>query len=151
MSDRVALFNAGRIEQLGTGRDLYEAPASRFVAGFIGNSNFLDGKLSRTDRSIVLPDGTALRGLALDKVDARQDTVAVMIRPDHFRLHDAASDAPKFSGTVTGATYLGDHTHLAVALPWGQTLTVRLPPGSTVVERGRPIALTCAPVDLRVF
>ena len=151
MSDRVALFNQGRIEQLGTGRDLYEAPASRFVAGFIGNSNFLDGKLSRSDKSIVLPDGTALRGLALDKVDGRNEDVFVMIRPDHFRLHEAASDQPKLSGTVTGATYLGDHTQLAVALPWGQALTVRLPPGTAIAERGQPIHLTCAPGDLRVF
>ena len=151
MSDRVALFNHGRIEQIGTGRDLYEAPASRFVAGFIGNSNFLDGRLSRSDQSIVLPDGTALRGLALDKVDARNDDVSVMIRPDHFRLHDAASSQTKLSGTVTGMTYLGDHTQLAVSLPWGQALTVRLPPGTAAVERGHAIDLTCAPSDIRVF
>ena len=104
MSDRVALFNAGRIEQIGTSRDLYEVPASKFVAGFIGNSNFLDGKLSRSDGSILLPDGTALRGLALDRVDAKRDDVAVMIRPDHFRLNDSASGTPRLSGTVTGAT-----------------------------------------------
>ncbi len=74
-----------------------------------------------------------------------------MIRPDHIRLHDAACDTPKLSGTVTGATYLGDHTQLAVALPWGQALTVRLPPGTNLVECGRPIHLTCAPSNVRVF
>ena len=153
LSDRVALFNAGRIEQIGTGRDLYEKPSSRFVAGFIGNSNFLTGKLSRSDRSIVLPDGTALHGLALDRVGPTQEDVAVMIRPDHFRLHDAAPGAPKLSGTVTGSTYLGEYTQLAVALPWGDALSVRLPPGSAsaALDRGRPVDLTCTPADLRVF
>jgi putative spermidine/putrescine transport system ATP-binding protein len=154
MSDRVALFNAGRIEQLGTGRDLYEAPASRCVAGFIGNSNFLDGKLSRSDRSIVLPDGTRIGGLSLDKLDPRQEDVSVMIRPDHFRLHDGTPDTPRLSGTVTGTTYLGEYTQIAVATPWGSPLSVRLPPGTGAaapLESGRPIVLTCAPADLRVF
>lgn len=154
LSDRIALFNAGRIEQLGTGHDLYEKPVSRFVAGFIGNSNFLNGKLSRADRSIVLPDGTAITGVALDKVGPSQDEVSIMIRPDHFRLHDGHEAAPKLVGTVTDTTYLGEYTQLSVSTPWGGPLSVRLPPNGRVsapVEKGQRIALTCAPLDVRVF
>ena len=153
LSDRIALFNAGRIEQLGTGHDLYEKPASRFVAGFIGNSNFLDGKLSRSDRSIVLPDGTAIRGVALDKVRPGQEDVSIMIRPDHFRLHDGSEAAPRLVGTVTDTTYLGEYTQLSVLTPWGGPLSVRLPPDdrASPVEKGQSIALTCAPLDVRAF
>ncbi len=154
LSDRIALFNSGRIEQIGTGHDLYEKPSSRFVAGFIGNSNFLEGKLSRADRSIVLPDGTAITGIALDKVGPPKDEVSIMIRPDHFRLHDGSEAAPMLRGTVTETTYLGEYTQLAVSTAWGAPLAVRLPPDDRAthsVEKGQPIALTCTPSKLLVF
>ena len=154
LSDRVALFDAGRIEQIGTGRELYEAPASRFVAGFIGNSNFLKGKLSGARDSIVFPDGTALVGLATGKVGPRQEDVSVMIRPDHFRLHDAGDPSPRLKGTVNGLTYLGEYTQVTVETTWGAPLTVRLSPDAVArggVVPGRPIDLTCTPADIRVF
>ena len=152
MSDRVALFQSGRIEQIGTGRDLYEAPASRFVAGFIGNSNFLDGKLSRSENSIVLPDGTALRGLATDKVKPNQDAVSVMVRPDHLRLHGPDDATPRLRGTVKGLTYLGEYTQVAIETAWGAQLSLRLSPDETSrVAPGRAVDLTCRPDDMRVF
>jgi putative spermidine/putrescine transport system ATP-binding protein len=153
LSDRIALFNSGRIEQIGTGHDLYEKPASRFVAGFIGNSNFLDGKLSRSDRSIILPDGTAIQGTQLDQVGQQQDEVSIMIRPDHFRLHNGSGDAPKLHGTVTDTTYLGEYTELSVSTPWGAPLSVRLPRDreSSAVGKGQQITLSCSPADVRVF
>ena len=153
LSDRVALFNAGRIEQIGAGRDLYERPASRFVASFIGNSNFLDGKLSRSDQSIVLPDGTKLHGLALGRVDALQDKVSLMIRPDHLRVGKAGDDSTKLRGTVTGATYLGEYTQISVATGWGATLSVRVAPGAGWImpDPGSEITMSCRAADVRVF
>ena len=154
LSDRVALFNAGRIEQIGTGRNLYEAPASRFVGGFIGNSNFLEGKISSAASAVVLPDGTILHDLAFDKVASREGNAAIMIRPDHFRLHDGSESGPRFRGIVTGATYLGEYTQLDVATPWGAPLAVRLPPNTVQraeLESGRQLVLTCSPSDIRVF
>ena len=152
LSDRVALFNAGRIEQIGTGRDLYESPATRFVAGFIGHSNFVDGR--RDGGTVVLPDGGRLGGAFLDGVAAGQHAVSIMIRPDHLRLHSGREreGAPKLSGTVAGATFLGDHTRLAVVTSWGAALSVRLPSAEAGgVAAGMPIALTCDPERLRVF
>ena len=154
LSDRVALFETGRIEQVGTGRDLYEAPASRFVAGFIGDSNFLDGKLSRSRDTVILPDGTALRGLAVDKVGSGREDVSVMVRPDHLRLRDPADGSPMLKGTVRTLTYLGDHTQVAVETAWGARLDLRLSPqevASGTVAPGRGVDLTCAPADMRVF
>jgi putative spermidine/putrescine transport system ATP-binding protein len=152
LSDRVALFNAGRIEQIGTGQDLYERPASRFVAGFIGNSNFIEGKLSRADDCIVLPDGTALRGLPLGAFDARREGVALMIRPDRLRLSPPGA-AATLRGVVTGATYLGEYTQLTVALAWGAVLTLRLAAeqSDSAPSPGAEIALSCRNDDIRVF
>ncbi|MDE3174670.1 MAG: TOBE domain-containing protein, partial [Pseudomonadota bacterium] len=145
--------NAGRIEQIGTGRDLYERPGSRFVASFIGNSNFLDGRLSRSDQSIVLPDGTALRELALDRVDALQDKVSLMIRPDHLRLGEAGDGAPRLRGTVTGATYLGEYMQLSVATAWGAVLSMRVAPdaGRAMPAPGSEITMSCRATDVKVF
>jgi len=154
LSDRVALFNAGRIEQIGTGRNLYEAPASRFVGGFIGNSNFLEGKISSSESAVVLPDGTILHGLAFDKAASREGDAAIMIRPDHFRLHDGSESGPRLRGTVTGATYLGEYTQVDVATSWGAALAIRLPPNTVQraeLESGRQLVLTCSPSDIRVF
>ena len=150
LSDRIALFNAGRIEQLGTGHDLYEKPGSRFVAGFIGNSNFLDGRLSWADQTITLPDGTAISSVALDKVAPHQHNVSIMIRSDHFRLHDGHEASPMFQGTVTGTTYLGTYTQISVMTRWGAPLSVQLPPENRV-QKGQEITLTCAPSNLRAF
>ena len=152
LSDRVALFNAGRIEQIGTGRDLYEQPATRFVAGFIGHSNFLDGR--RDGSAVVFPDGGRYGGALFDRVATGQDAVSIMIRPDHLRLHtDRERDGvPKLRGTVSGTTFLGDHTRLAVVTAWGAPLSVRLPAVEAVdVVPGMPIALTCDPERMRVF
>ena len=153
LSDRIALFNAGRIEQIGTGHDLYEKPASRFVAGFIGNSNFLAAKLSPADRSIILPDGTAIGGVPLDKLRPPQDEVDIMIRPDHFRLHDGSEAGSMLRGTVTDTTYLGEYTQLAVTTSWGAPLSVRLPQDDRAdsVQKGQSITLTCAPSSVRIF
>lgn len=62
--------------------------ALRFVlvVGIIGNSNPFDGKLSRSRDGVLLPDGTALRGCAVDRVRASQEDVSAMVRPDHLRL-----------------------------------------------------------------
>ena len=155
LSDRVALFNEGRVEQIGTGRDLYDHPATRFVAGFIGNSNFFDGRVE-AGSVLVLPDGGRVAGACLRRVPAGQAAVSVMVRPDHLRLDTGASDdaAPKLKGTVTGKTFLGDHSQLSVVTGWGAPLSVRLPSHEAATETlaaGMPVTLTCDPGQLRVF
>lgn len=153
LSDRVALFKAGRIEQLGTGRDLYERPASRFVAGFIGHSNFLEGTVSRGENAVLLPDGTSLPGLDLSRVGGDQEKAQILIRPDHLSLHDGARTSARIAGTVTDLTYLGDHTRATVQTPWGATLSVRLPVQDPVagLREGQTIDLGLQPSELRVY
>ncbi|MDI1347872.1 ABC transporter ATP-binding protein [Aquabacterium sp.] len=137
LSDRIAVFNKGRIEQVGTGAELYEHPATRFVAGFIGHSNFLPVKLAqrRGDvADIVLPDGRRLEGAPLRCDAANGDDATLMLRPDRLHLlHDAGTDTPSIPVRVTDLSYLGDVMQVHLATNWHQDLDIRLPlrPGAT--------------------
>ncbi len=115
LSDRIAVFNKGRIEQVGTGEELYSNPASRFVASFIGNSNFLPVRV--TSHS-----------------DGRMNGVfphTLMVRPEQMRIQSLrdASGATGLPVTVRDITYLGDAMHYAVATPWQQEISIRMPAG----------------------
>jgi len=109
MSDRIAVFNEGRIEQLAAPVELYEEPASAFVAGFVGTSNLIQGEVAR---QLVGREGT------------------FVVRPEKVSMV-APSDAPPSGpdtcvapGVVREVVYLGASTHSVVALDAGATLTV---------------------------
>ncbi|HET7495349.1 MAG TPA: ABC transporter ATP-binding protein [Candidatus Limnocylindrales bacterium] len=107
MSDRLAVFNAGRIEQIGAPADVYERPATRFVAGFVGTSNLLTGDVAR---SVLGRDGT------------------YTIRPEkiHLREPEAAVSADETSaaGIVHDVVYVGPDTRYIVDLDAGARLVV---------------------------
>lgn len=128
LSDRVAVFNQGRIEQVGSGPALYERPATRFVAGFIGNSNFVPAQLEPGGQQVCLPDG--VRVACAQMADGLQpgQKVQLMVRPDTLKLTPARATAPSPSTEVTIADlrYLGDRVQFSVMTPWAQALDVRL-------------------------
>ncbi len=107
MSDRLAVFNRGRIEQVGTPAELYERPATAFVAGFVGTSNLLRGEVARS--LIGSPE-------------------LVTVRPEKIRLSDAgasvAADEIAADGTISTVVYLGPDTRYIVALDAGAELVV---------------------------
>jgi putative spermidine/putrescine transport system ATP-binding protein len=107
MSDRLAVFNAGRIEQLGSPAEVYERPATRFVAGFVGTSNLLTGDVART-------------------VLGRPGTFT--IRPEKIRLAQAdaisSPDETSANGTIQSVVYLGPDTRYIVDLEAGSRLVV---------------------------
>jgi putative spermidine/putrescine transport system ATP-binding protein len=107
MSDRMAVFNRGRIEQVGTPADVYERPATEFVAGFVGTSNLLTGE---TARAIVGADGM------------------FTVRPEKIRLGDPDSvpeaDETTALGTIRDVVYLGPDTRYIVSLQAGGQLVV---------------------------
>ena len=107
MSDRLAVFNNGRVEQVGAPAEVYEHPATRFVAGFVGTSNLLRGEAAR---AIVGSQGT------------------FTIRPEkiHLRAPDApvADDEAAALGTIRDVVYLGPDTRYIVALDAGASLVV---------------------------
>ncbi|EEA00926.1 spermidine/putrescine ABC transporter ATPase subunit [Burkholderia sp. H160] len=131
LSDRIAVFNKGRIEQVGTGEELYANPASRFVAGFIGNSNFLPVRVTsnRAGRADgVFPNGREVAA-GLNPALAAGDDGTLMVRPEQMRIRarQGANGADGLPVTVRDITYLGDSLHYAVATPWHQQISVRIP------------------------
>jgi spermidine/putrescine transport system ATP-binding protein len=132
MSDRLAVMNRGRIEQLGKPRELYEHPATRFVAGFIGTSNIFTGRIDRRegdlgvvelgpDERVLVPVGTTVRAGA---------EVDVAVRPEKISLlePDAATAIPpdccRVRGRVTEVVYLGTSTSYNLTATGGTTVTV---------------------------
>ena len=129
MSDRIAVMNKGRYEQLGDPESLYERPTTRFVAGFLGVSNLLPGTVEGTDdkyATIRLADDSrvrAPRGLVNDR-----GRLAVGIRPEKIRLREPDDPTPagqnELHGVVRDASYLGVSTQYQVVARGGIRLTV---------------------------
>ena len=155
MSDRIAVMNRGRYEQLADPESLYERPATRFVAGFLGVSNLLPGRVEGA------ADDYALCWIADDaKVRVPRaltdgsDRVEIGVRPEKIRMHDAESDLPpgvnELAGTVRDASYLGASTQYVVETRGGVPITVyeqnveRTVHGS-LHRPGDPVRLTWSP------
>jgi putative spermidine/putrescine transport system ATP-binding protein len=136
LSDRIAVFNKGCIEQCGTGEELYANPASRFVANFIGNSNFLPVRITgraAEQASAVFPSGHAVAAASDIALPVGGDGT-LMVRPEQIRIRatEAAHQTAQAAGlpvTVRDITYLGDAMHYAVTTPWEQDMSVRMPAG----------------------
>jgi putative spermidine/putrescine transport system ATP-binding protein len=125
MSDRIAVFNHGRIEQVGTADEVYERPASAFVAGFVGTSNLVQGEPAR-----------ALLG----------DPAAVSVRPEKVRVGTAGTVAGdvRADGVVTEVVYAGASTRVMVRLDAGADLTALVqntgaPGGRRALARGERV------------
>jgi spermidine/putrescine transport system ATP-binding protein len=131
MSDVIVVMKDGRIQQQGRPEELYQHPTNRFVAGFIGSSNFLEATIVGHDRTsgratVETPDGLRLTGPLMDPAadPSVGDGVVVAIRPERFRL-TGRDDADRpggpggsgwvsVPGRVTQGTYLGDQTEYRV-------------------------------------
>lgn len=133
MSDRIAVMNHGRYEQLGDPETLYERPATRFVAGFLGVSNLLPVERagSAGDHDLfTLPDGATIRGRRGGDGAERAGggAIALGVRPEKIRLtyrHESvANGANRLDGVVRNASYLGVSTQYVVELGDGRTVSV---------------------------
>jgi spermidine/putrescine transport system ATP-binding protein len=116
MSDRLAVMRNGRIRQVGTPRELYDTPVERYVADFVGSSNFFAARvLEAGDPLLVeMPSGHRMRATrpALARRLAVGDEVTVAVRPERVRL--APEGSAGIPGRLVGASYLGDATDLLV-------------------------------------
>ncbi len=125
MSDRVAVMSAGRVLQTGAPEEIYNRPADRFVADFIGDTNFLDAEVAAVAgdaAELRLPGGAVVwAGLPEGLRPARGDRVTVVIRPEHARL---AEDGP-LAGTVERSVFFGTDTHLHLRLDGGGAFILR--------------------------
>jgi len=119
LSDRIAVMSHGKIEQLGAPRDIYERPATRFVADFIGGSTVLRGRATAADRATVAGASLRVAGRAL----APGADVELAIRPERIRLTSGPGDNV-LDGRVEGLVYQGAQTELTARLDDGQRVLV---------------------------
>jgi spermidine/putrescine transport system ATP-binding protein len=118
MSDRIAVMSHGKVLQMGSPIEIYERPNCKFVADFIGTTNFMEGTLKslEEDQALVyVPTLNAeVKGFAMGSVKVG-DTVAISIRPEKIRLAENAKLHQNcFQGTISTTTYIGSDTHLIV-------------------------------------
>ena len=125
MADRVAVFNQGRIMQVGAPEEIYRAPRSRFVADFVGSSNVLPPEI-------------------VERLAGKRAWASV--RPESIRIVDGSGQA----ANVLGSSYLGAATRLALDMS-GQRVTVLLPAGAAVPETGATVSLAWNVADLHLM
>jgi spermidine/putrescine ABC transporter ATP-binding subunit len=151
MSDRIAIFSMGRIEQLGSGADLYDRPASLFVADFIGESNILRGRYEVDGGAggWMTHDETRWRvgAASASRSDvASGAAAALVVRPERMRvLTDGATPdgLNTADATVDEVLYLGPDIKYQLALPWGQRISIREPRelDARELERGERVRI----------
>ena len=117
MSDRIAVMSKGKVQQMGTPVEVYERPANKFVADFIGESNFLEGKIksiSKGEANIFIPGlNTELTGMPISEGLVKGEEVVVCIRPEKIRIADKhAVNQNMLHGRVTNTVYIGADTHI---------------------------------------
>jgi spermidine/putrescine transport system ATP-binding protein len=124
MSDRIAVMDEGVVEQVATPRELYENPATPFVAGFIGVSNVIHFRQDlRENGHVIMRVGEGERVLA-PELAGETGELLVTVRPEKIKFDDVPEPASRISATVSDVVYLGSMTSYIVGLPTGERLTV---------------------------
>ncbi|MBS0372670.1 MAG: ABC transporter ATP-binding protein [Proteobacteria bacterium] len=130
MSDRIAVFDRGEIQQIDSAECLYEEPANAFVAGFIGESNTFQGTLLERNGdacAIRLPSGAVVQARAAD-VGAVGSSAVVSVRPERIVLNGASAGCEnRFSAKVKELIYQGDHVRVQLDLGNQSSLMVKAP------------------------
>jgi ABC-type Fe3+/spermidine/putrescine transport system ATPase subunit len=133
MSDRIAVMNAGRIEQLDTPRAIYTAPRTAFVAQFVGKSNILDARVTatRADALEVSVAGMSmwLAGYSGTEGPAVGATCRLCVRPEHLRVHRTAT-GNTIDAAVRGVQFLGTHHLLELHTHFGPLVAYAVDPWS---------------------
>ncbi len=143
MADQVAVLDRGRIEQIGAPEELYDAPASAFVADFLGEANLFEGVIE--PGSLRLPDGTSLPGL-VQGAGAGRGRLAV--RPGRVRLGPGGT----VPATVVETIYAGETTAIVLRLASDRRLIARMPPDEAAhFPRGSVVRAGWAAADARIF
>jgi iron(III) transport system ATP-binding protein len=145
ISDRVAVMNDGRIEQVGTPETVYRTPETRFVAEFVGDNNLLSGVVEASDPPAVSVDGTRIE--LADATAAAGESVTLSIRPEAITV-DPADATTTLAASVETVEFLGDAYRLHCR--WGdRTLlaktTATSPPSGDVTLGIDPAAVTVLP------
>ena len=147
MSDRVAVMRSGRILQVGAPREIYNRPVDRFVADFIGETNFITGRVEAGRAQ--LSSGEVLTADLAD----REGDVTFAVRPEQVRLCPAG-ETESLAATIEDTVYFGTDTHCHVRLADGTEIVARLqssPSGEIGLSRGDTVGLRFEPGALQVL
>jgi spermidine/putrescine ABC transporter ATP-binding subunit len=153
MSDRIVVMHRGRVEQVGPPDELYERPRTRFVADFLGSSNFLETAVEVAGEPALLRTkaGLALEVPGLAGASAG-DRFTVAIRPERIRIEASERAARGRAGRVVECTYHGDTQRFQVELESRDTLMVFRPnSGQPLIPRGAAVAISWGPDDAWVI
>ena len=151
MSDRVALMNDGVIAQLGTAHELYERPATRFVAEFIGESNVIEGRLE-TSSAFVSSSGLRFT-VAGDGDAAVGQRLILVLRPEKVSMARRSPDEQSIRGQVKERLYVADFTRYRVQVSDELVITVKVQNhrSAVIAEEGEPVELFFDPADARLL
>jgi ABC-type sugar transport system ATPase subunit len=153
LADRIVVLDRGTISQVGSPLDLYNRPANKFVAAFIGSPsmNFFEARIAAAQggvASVILPGGRGAR--ALVSADARSDgPVELGVRPEHLTLTAQDDPSAAFSGSVVVVERLGSATILYVDTPAGRLVVQG--EGNLAARPGETIGLSLSETDVRLF
>jgi spermidine/putrescine transport system ATP-binding protein len=128
LSGGIAVMRNGRIEQIGTPEEIYRSPRTRFVAGFIGSSNLIEGKVTGLEAGrveITTPAGRCLWAPCPASPPERGATAGILLRPEMIQVGNgpAPTDAQKLTGKVVHSVFLGPHRQVTVAVEPGVEIT----------------------------
>jgi iron(III) transport system ATP-binding protein len=149
VSDKVIVMSNARIAQVGTPRQLYEEPASLFVADFVGDSNLVDAQLTEENGEVatVVVGGATLD---LQRGAARKGAVKLVVRPNAVRLHRAVSNVPHLKGRISKAAYIGKHMEYSVETSVGELFVVdEVRPDSW--KMGEDVLVVFAPSQVKIL
>ncbi len=154
MSDRIAVFDDGRIQQLATPDDLYERPENAFVAAFIGENNTLRGKVVGVDGdhcTVRLDDGSKVEALAVN-IEGEGARSTLSLRPERVSIAPETADNV-FEGVVQELIYLGDHIRVRVSVGGNDDFIVKVPNSANgrQVKKGETLKLGWSKADCRAL
>jgi len=156
LSGRIAVMDAGRIVQIGAPREIYDRPVNRFVAGFVGDANFLGGRAAGfADGILRVSRETGVPPIAgAGTHDPGSGTsVSVMVRPERVRLHNAPPGGSALEGRIEAVAFLGAASVLRVRLIDGSPFEVRTADGigRAAGAVGDPVWISWDPADAVVL
>jgi spermidine/putrescine transport system ATP-binding protein len=154
MSDRIAVMNKGKVEQIGLPEDLYDRPATRFVADFMGTTNLLKGTVETLDgvvAAIRLTGGDACRA-ALATVLAPGDAIEISVRPEAVSLREPGLGGPDMiEGRVEQSAYMGSSVQYHIRTQGGALVSAHAPRSDRRFVAGDDVEISWSPQDALVL
>jgi putative spermidine/putrescine transport system ATP-binding protein/spermidine/putrescine transport system ATP-binding protein len=148
LSDQVAILDRGQIVQMGVPTDIYEKPKTRFAAEFLGDTNFLTGKVSA--RIVTLSDGTAIRLADAEVAPSDGQSVTLAVRPEKIRIVEGIADAEpglnRLQARVTAVIYAGAALTYVLTASDGTPIKIFAQNTTgTIIPEGAQVTLTWEP------